>query len=80
MNVIAYALMGIDKKRAIQGKWRIKEATLFLFALLFGGVGATCGMVSFRHKTKHWYFKFGFPLLAVLSVVATILVFNVLAI
>ena len=29
MSVIGFALMGIDKSRAINHKWRIKEATLF---------------------------------------------------
>lgn len=25
-------------------------------------------MQVFRHKTRHWYFRFGFPLLAALDV------------
>lgn len=69
MNVIAFALMGIDKMKAKAGKWRIKEATLFLFTALFGGLGGTAGMLFFRHKTKHWYFKLGFPALLVVQVV-----------
>ena len=69
MNVLAFALMGIDKYRAKAGKWRIKEATLFLVTGLFGGLGGTLGMFAFRHKTKHWYFKIGFPVLLVLQVI-----------
>ena len=68
MNVLAFALMGIDKHRAKAGKWRIKEATLFLVTGLFGGLGGTLGMFAFRHKTKHWYFKIGFPALLVVQV------------
>ena len=64
MSVIGFALMGIDKNRAINHKWRIKEATLFLIAFLGGGIGSTLGMFFFRHKTKHWYFAVFFPLLA----------------
>lgn len=64
MSVIGFALMGIDKSRAINHKWRIKEATLFLFAFLGGGIGSTLGMFFFRHKTKHWYFRLFFPLFA----------------
>ena len=64
MSVIGFALMGIDKKRAINHKWRIKEATLFLIAFLGGGIGSTLGMFFFRHKTKHWYFRLFFPLFA----------------
>lgn len=68
MNVLAFALMGIDKHRAKAGKWRIKEATLFLVTGLFGGLGGTLGMFAFRHKTKHWYFKIGFPVLLVVQI------------
>ena len=64
MSVIGFALMGIDKSRAIHHKWRIKEATLFLIAFLGGGIGSTLGMFFFRHKTKHWYFRLFFPLFA----------------
>lgn len=64
MSVIGFALMGIDKSRAINRKWRIKEATLFLIAFLGGGIGSTLGMFFFRHKTKHWYFRLFFPLFA----------------
>ena len=31
-----------------------------------GGVGGCLGMRAFHHKTKHWYFRFGFPLIALL--------------
>ena len=64
MSVIGFALMGIDKNRAINHKWRIKEATLFLIAFLGGGIGSTLGMFFFRHTTKHWYFRLFFPLFA----------------
>ena len=61
INIIGFALMGIDKKRAIRGAWRISEASLFLTAFLGGALGCTLGMRHFRHKTKHWYFKYGMP-------------------
>lgn len=68
MNLAAFALMGIDKAKAKAGAWRIPEKTLFLVTALFGGLGGTLGMTFFRHKTKHWYFKFGFPALLVIQV------------
>nr|WP_302111753.1 DUF1294 domain-containing protein [uncultured Acetatifactor sp.] len=61
INLIGFAVMGIDKKRAIRGAWRISEASLFLTAFLGGALGCTLGMRHFRHKTKHWYFKYGMP-------------------
>ena len=67
MNLAAFALMGIDKAKAKAGAWRIPEKTLFLVTTLFGGLGGTLGMNVFRHKTKHWYFKYGFPALLVIQ-------------
>ena len=61
MTVLGFVVMGIDKAKAKEGEWRIKEAALFAFAILFGGVGTTLGMYVFRHKTKHWYFVVGMP-------------------
>ena len=74
MNLISFALMGIDKVKAKRGSWRVPEKTLFLATALFGGLGGTLGMHLFRHKTKHWYFKYGFPALLVLQIVLLALI------
>ena len=74
MNLLAFALMGIDKAKAKAGAWRIPEKTLFVVTALFGGLGGTLGMNVFRHKTKHWYFKFGFPVLLVIQLAVLALV------
>ena len=68
VNLWAFALMGIDKRRAKKDAWRIKEKSLFLPVLLGGGVGGILGMKTFRHKTKHWYFRFGFPAILILEI------------
>ncbi len=82
VNITGFAMMGIDKKRAIRGAWRIPEASLFTAALLGGSLGCTLGMHFFRHKTRHWYFRYGMPaifliegilLLAVLSKLSAVL-------
>lgn len=67
VNLAAFVMMGVDKRRAKRGTWRISEKALFLPALLGGALGSTLGMRAFRHKTRHWYFRFGFPLLLVLQ-------------
>ena len=67
VNLAAFLLMGIDKRRAKKNAWRVPEKTLFLPVLLGGGLGGVLGMKTFHHKTKHWYFRFGFPLLLVLQ-------------
>ena len=46
----AFALMGIDKRRAKLDLWRIPERTLFLAVLLGGGLGGTLGMYLFHHN------------------------------
>lgn len=67
VNVCALAAMGIDKGLARAGAWRIRERTLFLWAIFGGGVGACAGMLLFRHKTRHPAFRFWFPVLAVVQ-------------
>lgn len=68
VNLVGYAIMGIDKKRAIRGAWRISEASLFFTAIIGGSLGCILGMQHFRHKTKHWYFKYGMPAILILQV------------
>ena len=68
INIIGYALMGIDKRRAIRGAWRISEASLFFTAAIGGSIGCILGMKRFRHKTKHWYFKYGMPAILVVQI------------
>ena len=63
INVVTFTVYGIDKLRAKRGAWRIPEKTLFLLPILGGSVGAIAGMKVFHHKTKHWYFKYGLPLI-----------------
>ena len=63
MNLIGFGLMGVDKQRARRRDWRIPEKVLFGAALLGGSVGAWAGMYLFHHKTRHWYFVVGMPLI-----------------
>ena len=63
MNGFTFCLYGVDKRRAKRGAWRIPEKTLFLSAILGGGVGAIAGMQLFRHKTRHRSFVIGMPLI-----------------
>ncbi|MBP3274818.1 MAG: DUF1294 domain-containing protein [Butyrivibrio sp.] len=75
MNIIGFASMGIDKKRAQRSAFRIPEATLFAIALIGGSLGSILGMRVFHHKTKHWYFKFGMPLILILQILAALLLY-----
>ena len=69
INLIGFFAMGIDKYKAKKNLWRIPENILFLLAFLWGSLGTTLGMKFFRHKTKHWYFKFGMPAILILQIV-----------
>ena len=70
INIVAFAMMGIDKAKARRKEWRVPEANLFLSAILGGSIGAIAGMQHFRHKTKHWYFVVGMPAILILQIVA----------
>ena len=63
INLVTFAVYGIDKAKAKRGAWRVPEKTLFLLPLLGGSLGALLGMRVFHHKTKHWYFVWGIPLI-----------------
>ncbi|MBQ8188475.1 MAG: DUF1294 domain-containing protein [Lachnospiraceae bacterium] len=68
INIIGFAIMGIDKFLAKKKAYRIPEATLFTFALFGGSLGTTLAMFLFRHKTRHWYFLYGMPIILLLQV------------
>ena len=59
-------LMGVDKLKAINGMWRIKEATLLGVALIGGSLGGLLEMLLFHHKTRHPAFSVGIPVFLVI--------------
>ncbi len=63
INILTFAVYGIDKWKARQGSWRISEATLLMLAVIGGTIGALLGMQVWRHKTMHLKFKYGLPLI-----------------
>ena len=65
-------VMGADKYRARKHAWRIPERTLFAVALLGGSLGAILGMYLWHHKTKHWYFVIGMPLILVAQILVCV--------
>ena len=75
LNILGFAFMGIDKRRAIRSAFRIPEATLFAIAILGGSIGSILGMHLFRHKTKHWYFLFGMPIILILQIALVVLLY-----
>ena len=72
INLIGFCLMGSDKQKARQHKWRIPEKAFFLVTLFGGGIGTWTGMYAFRHKTKHLQFILGIPAILIAEIFAVV--------
>lgn len=72
INILTFLAMWWDKHEAKVGDWRISEKALFILVLLGGGIGGILGMYVFRHKTKKWYFKFGFPIILIIEIILAV--------
>ena len=68
LSVVGFAMMGIDKRRAIKRQWRISERTLIITSFLGGGIGSFLGMLVFHHKTKHRKFIILLPVSAIIVI------------
>ena len=75
VNLVTFTVYGVDKAKARRGAWRVPEKTLFLLPLLGGSVGALLGRLVFRHKTKHWYFVWGIPLILLAQIALAVWVY-----
>ena len=73
INLIAFFMMWLDKRKAEKGKWRIPENTLLIPVLLGGGIGGIAGMYIFRHKTQKGKFVIGFPVILLCEILLILL-------
>ena len=69
INVATFLTFGIDKWKARQSKWRVREASLLLLAVLGGSLGAWLGMQVWRHKTLHNKFRYGVPAILIIHLI-----------
>lgn len=76
VNLIGFALMGIDKYKAKKRAFRIPEATLFIIAIIGGSIGSIIGMYAFRHKTRHRSFVYGMPFILIVQIALIIALLN----
>ena len=67
LSLLAVILTVLDKKRAQNGKWRIRESTLLLVSALGGSLAMYLTMRSIHHKTRHKKFMIGIPVRLVLQ-------------
>ncbi len=64
-NLIAFLMMGADKRKAVRDVRRISEKALLTACGLFAAPGGLIGMYVFHHKTRKLKFKLGVPLMLI---------------
>ncbi|MBS4770602.1 DUF1294 domain-containing protein [Carnobacteriaceae bacterium zg-ZUI240] len=67
LNLNAFLLFALDKRKAKKRLYRTSEKTLLL-SLVFGSFGGYFAMMMCHHKTKKWYFH----VVAIMSMLLTI--------
>ena len=72
---INYIIYAIDKYKSMHHKWRIRESTLILLAVIGGSVGALLAMYTVRHKTKHNKFRIGVPVILAVQIIVVCVVY-----
>ncbi len=71
-NLIAFVVMGIDKRRAVKNRWRIPERVLLLCCAPFAALGGLLGMEFFHHKTHKNKFRIGVPVMLIAQAVVLV--------
>ncbi|QXM07457.1 DUF1294 domain-containing protein [Crassaminicella indica] len=73
INLYGLIITAVDKYKAKKEKWRIRERTFFIIAIIGGAAGVMMGMTMFRHKTQHKIFYIGIPILYVCNIIFILL-------
>ena len=68
VNVLAFSVYGMDKRKAKANQWPVPESQLLLLAVIGGSVGALLGMRTFHHKTRKPKFYIGVPVILGLQI------------
>ena len=68
VNAAAFLLMLADKWKALQKDRRIRENILIAAALIGGSIGIWVGMYLFHHKTRHYKFALGIPIILAIQI------------
>ena len=74
INAAGFVLMLADKVKAKKNLYRIPEITLFLIAAMGGSIGSLSGMYLFRHKTRHFHFVLGIPLILAIQIMIVVVI------
>jgi uncharacterized membrane protein YsdA (DUF1294 family) len=76
INIVTFIVYGIDKWKAIEGRFRIRIVTLLGLAFAGGSIGAIIAVYAFRHKINKDYFTVGVPLIIVMQVFLLFFILN----
>jgi uncharacterized membrane protein YsdA (DUF1294 family) len=68
INLVAFSIIGIDKRLAIQQKRRISERNLLFSSAIGGTIGSVLAMLIFRHKTSKISFLWKFFIIGILQI------------
>ena len=68
INIIAFILFYVDKRKAEQSKRRIPERSLLFYSFLGGSIGSYLGMRIWHHKTRKPKFRIFVPVWLVLHI------------
>jgi len=75
VNLLNFIFFWNDKRRAKKEAWRIPEKTLIGLCLIGGSIGGFLGMRVFHHKTKHFLFAWGIPIILIIQIGVGLLFF-----
>ena len=78
VNVAAFVLVGVDKKKSVNGSERVPEVYFFFLASLFASLGVFLGMFFFHHKTRKIYFPVGVGILFIQQLLLVLYIFKIL--
>lgn len=79
LTLLTFIICGWDKFAAGKQMRRVPEKAFFLLSVLGGSIGMYAGMLTFRHKTQHWYFKFGIPAIIVAQTALALVILRLTA-
>jgi len=68
INILTFVLFAVDKARAMNREWRIRESVLLFSSIVGGALGGFLAMQIFRHKTKTAVFKYGIPIILLVQI------------
>ncbi len=73
MSLVTFVAYGVDKSRAVHGRWRVSERTLHGLELIGGWPGAILGQAVFRHKCHKLSYMVVFTGIVALHVAAWVI-------